>query len=42
MAAAWLIVLMIYGFIAGFDHIPVIAWLLLIPFEVQDYYDRKS
>lgn len=41
MTAAWLIALLIYGAIVGFQQIPTIAWLLCVPFVVQDIHDVR-
>lgn len=39
MTLVWLVVLVIYGFISGWSEIPVLSWLLLVVFFVQDDYD---
>ncbi len=39
MFLSWLIILTLYGIIAGFHNIDPLAWLLLIPFFVQDTHD---
>lgn len=42
MSFAWLITLTVYGFAQGWSNIPVLMWLLLVPFVVQDMQDRRS
>lgn len=41
MCISWLFALFWYGLFAGFRHIPDVAWLLLVPFFVQDSYDTR-
>ncbi len=41
MCVSWLFALFWYGVFAGFRHIPDVAWLLLLPFFVQDSYDTR-
>ncbi len=40
MVVLWLIILLAYGVIAGWQNIPTLFWLLLIPFLLQDWYDH--
>lgn len=42
MAIPWFVILIIWGILAGFNTIPVVAWLLLVPFAMQDVYDASK
>jgi hypothetical protein len=41
MTVIWLIILAVYGSSVGFNNIPALFWLLLIPMAVQDIYDNS-
>jgi len=41
MSAAWLLILIVYGFCYGFAAVPSLAWWLIFPFMVQDHHDAN-
>lgn len=41
MSFVWLIILLIHGFVTGWDILPL-YWWLLAPFVLQDVFDVKK
>jgi hypothetical protein len=41
MTVVWLIILILLGLVNGFNNIPLIGWLLLIPFIYEDAWDVR-
>jgi hypothetical protein len=41
MFLVWFAALFLWGFVGGFNNIPTVAWLLLIPFGFQDLWDVR-
>ncbi len=39
MTIIWLIMLALWALLGGFTSVPLVAWLLLVPFFIQDIYD---
>ncbi len=42
MTLVWLIILALWAIIGGLNTIPLVAWLLLIPFALQDVFDTGN
>jgi len=42
MFFAWLVVLVVFGFVSGWQNIHPLFWWLLFVFGVQDAYDRRK
>lgn len=41
MFLTWLLLCLFWGIFGGFPAVPLVAWLLLIPFGYQDYWDLR-
>lgn len=41
MSIPWLILLVIYGFVCGWEKVDPLSWWLLVPMFLQDQYDMR-